>query len=519
MHKNPLRLVCFALLAASLLSAQQTGPVLLDSFVSPPSPRLSTDGSTYIWQLITSEESGQTIVYPYNNDWLRVTGSPDNSCTSAIGCGLYYTLIPSGTTGYWNQFIENYTLRGTADYTKVDRLRFKFKCNADVAQSWNGWGNLQIGTYIKSHNYPDVQQQGQHYYHYLDPHVYPNQWIMVELNWKPTWEVGGTPPLNLPVDPEWTNPDSYGPVHYFDGLTRMYFDTQNVNGINGWHGVTCDADDWYFDSVTGEPDYDIYGITGTYNGSAYEVVWNTPAVVVGGEKYNVYYSTTGSMKNCTLGQAGCGTSGGVVTGFDDSAYTIGARWTSPAMSQANMLWVAILPQNPQGSQAGQFTEFRIPRMDESHVGIAVTSLSNGAVGTAYSQTVWGYAGISPFTWSIAAGNLPNGLSLNPNSGVISGTPTANGTSNFTVQIADSTPGSPLTASQNLSITIGQGSSNPCDLNGDGVVNQADYNIAINLALQQPPTGTDDLDGDGIFDIVDVQRIANAANGQPCKVGP
>ena len=46
-------------------------------------------------------------------------------------------------------------------------------------------------------------------------------------------------------------------------------------------------------------------------------------------------------------------------------------------------------------------------------------------------------GITPYSWSIVSGSLPTGLSLDSGTGEISGTPTAYGTSNFTVEVTDS----------------------------------------------------------------------------------
>jgi hypothetical protein len=68
--------------------------------------------------------------------------------------------------------------------------------------------------------------------------------------------------------------------------------------------------------------------------------------------------------------------------------------------------------------------------------ITTTSLPEGTVGQPYSQTVQATGGIGARTWSISAGTLPQGLSLNQTTGAISGTPTAAGTSPFTVQVAD-----------------------------------------------------------------------------------
>ncbi|MES2671912.1 MAG: autotransporter domain-containing protein [Pseudomonadota bacterium] len=77
--------------------------------------------------------------------------------------------------------------------------------------------------------------------------------------------------------------------------------------------------------------------------------------------------------------------------------------------------------------------------------VAVTvnpaTLPNGAFNTAYSQTLSATSangGIAPYTFSVTAGALPAGLTLS-SAGVLSGTPTAAGSFNFTVQ-ATSTNG-------------------------------------------------------------------------------
>ncbi len=98
--------------------------------------------------------------------------------------------------------------------------------------------------------------------------------------------------------------------------------------------------------------------------------------------------------------------------------------------------------------------------------IATAALDDGTVGTPYSQTLQASSGIPPYTWSLTAGSLPLGFNPLSSNGVISGTPVATGTSNFTVQVVDSSTPTPQHASANLSITIDQGLTNNLKLSGN-----------------------------------------------------
>ena len=67
--------------------------------------------------------------------------------------------------------------------------------------------------------------------------------------------------------------------------------------------------------------------------------------------------------------------------------------------------------------------------------ITTASLPNGEVGKIYNQTLEA-TGSDTITWSVTSGSLPDGLSLNSD-GTITGTPTAEGTSTFTVKAENS----------------------------------------------------------------------------------
>jgi large repetitive protein len=105
--------------------------------------------------------------------------------------------------------------------------------------------------------------------------------------------------------------------------------------------------------------------------------------------------------------------------------------------------------------------------------ISTTSVPGGLVGLPYGSALQAIGGTPPYTWSVSSGSLPAGLSLTTNSAnvtgqtitAITGTPTAAGTAQFTVQVTDSaTPASSMT--QQLSITIGVASTaNDAELSG------------------------------------------------------
>ncbi|MBJ6749134.1 S8 family serine peptidase [Geomonas anaerohicana] len=67
--------------------------------------------------------------------------------------------------------------------------------------------------------------------------------------------------------------------------------------------------------------------------------------------------------------------------------------------------------------------------------ITATQLPGGLLLIPYSHRI-AVRGVAPFTWSVTAGTLPQGLSLDPVTGELSGTPTASGTFTFTVRVSD-----------------------------------------------------------------------------------
>lgn len=70
--------------------------------------------------------------------------------------------------------------------------------------------------------------------------------------------------------------------------------------------------------------------------------------------------------------------------------------------------------------------------------ISPSTLPSPQVGSFYSRTLTATGGLgAPYTFAMQSGTLPAGLELDPATGTISGTPTAAGSTSFTIRVTDS----------------------------------------------------------------------------------
>jgi IPT/TIG domain/Putative Ig domain len=89
--------------------------------------------------------------------------------------------------------------------------------------------------------------------------------------------------------------------------------------------------------------------------------------------------------------------------------------------------------------------------------IITTRLASGTDKTLYDATLSAVGGNTPYTWSVASGALPPGVTLSSSAGILAGTPTSSGSFSFTVDAKDSSHPTE-TATQALSISIGSSTS-------------------------------------------------------------
>jgi|WetSurMetagenome_2_1015567.scaffolds.fasta_scaffold10127_3 hypothetical protein len=98
--------------------------------------------------------------------------------------------------------------------------------------------------------------------------------------------------------------------------------------------------------------------------------------------------------------------------------------------------------------------------------LSPSSLPSGTVGAAYSQAITAAGGAAPYTYTKTAGTLPSGLSLS-SGGVLSGTPTTQGTFAFTVTAADAHS---CMGTMAHSVTVGSGGCQTITLSPAGLPN-------------------------------------------------
>ncbi len=92
------------------------------------------------------------------------------------------------------------------------------------------------------------------------------------------------------------------------------------------------------------------------------------------------------------------------------------------------------------SSCGTAGKVEIVTPPQNLVPLEVTTkgLPQGTVGQPYSAQLTATGGATPYTWSAPFGELPPGLTLNPTTGLVSGTPTQAQDYSVTVRVADST---------------------------------------------------------------------------------
>jgi len=325
-----------AFCAVGSLKAQSVGTILFEDFSTL---RMNRDSpAAPLWQPYPNPSGG--------SDYANQTGAIENGTYHLHTAGrpyIHFTPYPYvDPAGFARQ-----NLRSGVWNANVNRLRFWIKTSRSISRRSDGGTIAEVGTYTKNDD-GQPSNQGDHYYHYLDPNFIAGQWMLVTLNRVPQHEVGQTDPNgSYPENPSRNGQFAHSPYwDYFDGLTRLYF-CDEYGSAADWNGDYYFAN-FQFDTVTGEPDSLVATVTAVYTGDHYEISWMGPKNVV--QAYTVYMAPA-SMKAKGVG------SGTVVGTSQTGGYAYaGVLVASKSMAQPSSgMYFAIQP-------AGQtsFTEVYLP---------------------------------------------------------------------------------------------------------------------------------------------------------------
>jgi hypothetical protein len=172
----------------------------------------------------------------------------------------------------------------------------------------------------------------------------------------------------------------------------------------------------------------LFIVTTAMPGGTRNAPYSQPFTVTGGTAPLVFSIQSGSLPD----GLSINSSNGVISG-------------TPTSNGSSTFLVSVV------DGAGQGVSQSITITIATALTLTSTSLPGGTVAVPYSRIAVAAGGTLPLTWSIPAGSLPAGLSLNTATGGISGTPSALGVSNFTMQVEDIAH---ALDSKALSITIG-----------------------------------------------------------------
>jgi hypothetical protein len=206
-------------------------------------------------------------------------------------------------------------------------------------------------------------------------------------------------------------------------------------------------------SVMNRPPHRSYSISLTFTINAAPTPPPTPISITGsslpgaavGKAYSATLTASGGTPPYTWSVA----SGQLPTGLALSTSGNISGTPSAAGSFAFVAQVKDSATSPQTTTQSETIAVAAP--PPTPLSITVSTLPGATMGKAYSATLTASGGTPPYTWSVASGQLPTGLTLST-SGTISGTPSAAGSFAFVAQVKDSAT-SPQTATQSETIAV------------------------------------------------------------------
>ncbi|WP_425604150.1 putative Ig domain-containing protein [Stenotrophomonas pavanii] len=199
--------------------------------------------------------------------------------------------------------------------------------------------------------------------------------------------------------------------------------------------------------------------TGPFSATSGTLTLNIAAATVTYAPGNPAAATVGTAYSGSLASAAGGTapySYAVTSGSLPAGITLASNGSLAGTPTAGGTFTFTVTATDSSGGTGPFSASSAAlalTVNDPTILIAPSSLPNATVATAYSQTVTASGGTVGYSYAVTAGSLPPGLSLS-SGGVLSGTPTAGGTYNFTLAATDSSTGTgPYTGTRAYAITV------------------------------------------------------------------
>jgi hypothetical protein len=196
------------------------------------------------------------------------------------------------------------------------------------------------------------------------------------------------------------------------------------------------------------------------------------------------------------------------------------------------------------SEADQTKKASLQITVNAYPRIPFQTLASGSVGAPYSQPIALTGGTSPFQWSVydgpistgwmVAGAVPDGLRMDPNAGIISGTPTAAGTWYFEATVTDTTAASAVNGFLSVQITPTGPAGNPVPFLNEPLVPTAvspgspGFTLKVSgtgfvsgaiVNFNRTPLATTFMDTEHLSATVPAAAIANAGTAAVTVVNP